>query len=1365
VGGGGYYLTSASGFRNQGSSSYAPAGVATKTTWPPVLFSNAYVAIATNLPPQAIRDTNAAPDLGYHYDPLDYVFGGCEASSLTFSAGIAVGWFRTTSGWEHAGYGIFIDNQQTVAFQGTATAPCYWVRLNTVQEQDLSAGYGPGGLDGEDNQYGDNIALSPIVQANFLRCTMMANDPGQIARDDSGYLIFNAKNSEFYSSGLSGDGMSLGLTNCLFDRSVAGNVQGWVGDFDYLVNCTFHGGGLVLTPNSTAFPINVVNCSFDGTAISASSYGSNTNYAHYDYNAFKNTAGRFPVGGAHDVIVTSGFNWQSSRFGNYYLPTNSPVIDKGGTTADQLGLYQFTTQASQVPETNSIVDIGYHYVATDASGNPLDPNGNGMDTNGLPYWWEAAYFGQVGLDPNSDPDGEVYTLLYDYTNGLDPNVVQFTAGVTNFYVHSQFVPVTLNVTAGEPYYYAVLVNDANQADASWQPYTSSNITVTLGSTDGIYNVSIGLKGLPANATQTWQTSELPLTLDTTPPVLTITNPVLAGGTVTVIQPWLQLQGYANEQLSGLSYDISNATGLFTNQPGNVTDQYFDTNKFDFTTNWFQCYDVPLTNGVNNITLRASDRAGNVAVTNFSVTLDYSGATNPVVQLTWPVNGMQLCQGSFTLRGWVDDSAAAVSAVITDTNGDTNVVMGEVERTGVLWVENLPLAEGTNWLTLMVTNAAGLPSVTNITVVKSDMTLALTSIDGDLWQPTVNVGGVVSDPAATVYVNDIEADVDDYGNWEANNVPVSSSGVASFDMSATPGGGGDPDASTNVEKNAEVVIMSYGEKRTSDNTDQLGMNRQTKSRDYSANYGVAGTLPAYQGRTLQYVTNALHMFDSDYNTWSWGDGWSEDDFYWSPTNLDEYYSNMVGDDYTNTSFEYDMGYVTCVPDVDLSGAATGGGMAIGVYHYYAKGVSYRWAHPDGSNGGASVEAQTKMKLFTGGKAGSGRMNLIQLQCMGQGYGQPPPDIQGTAPWMASPVTDITSSLQALRKNVGSDGNLWVVEPDNAALDLNLTAPGGFQHYGAWVTPTKYRLFVQANNSILRPNRVIPGANYAIGEKINLSPVFSPALPEEPQKSPIQWALGGTFVNEFQPSLSKGSGYYTNDPFLLTLETTAAWWVSGGFNPSATYTATVGEGLTFPNGQYVAIATHGLFTMFRPSVQFPATYNLTIIPMVTNGYLQLGDATPDGEGGIGEANFNTQITSKQPFTGAANWTQLINRKISNNACPLKYVGQDTDGRYDLDASPYNATDSPITTHANANIPPYGIIPFYDSPAVAVCSGGVTIKDDFQTYLQFTPVGSGSIPVTLGIVTWGWGGTQYGTTLSAPSTIQPHYDDSDEFPYWTQ
>ena len=83
----------------------------------------------------------------------------------------------------------------------------------------------------------------------------------------------------------------------------------------------------------------------------------------------------------------TSFNWESSWFGNYYLPTNSPLINAGSTTADQVGLYHFTTQTNQVPESNSVVDIGYHYVATDAYGNPLDSNGNGIpdyleDANG-----------------------------------------------------------------------------------------------------------------------------------------------------------------------------------------------------------------------------------------------------------------------------------------------------------------------------------------------------------------------------------------------------------------------------------------------------------------------------------------------------------------------------------------------------------------------------------------------------------------------------------------------------------------------------------------------------------------------------------------------------------------------------------------------------------------------------------------------------------------------------------------------------------------------------------------------------------------------------------------------------------------------
>jgi len=255
---------------------------------------------------------------------------------------------------------------------------------------------------------------------------------------------------------------------------------------------------------------------------------------------------------------------------------------------------------------------------------------------------------------------------------------------------------------------------------------------------------------------------------------------------TVAVPYIQLQGCSPESLQGVTFDLSNAVAVVTNQFGQLLGgQFFDTNSFQYTTDYFQCYDIPLTNGLNTITVHATDLAGNVTVTNFNYTLDYSTATNPVIKLTWPTNGMEICGSSFTLRGWTEDASAVITASITDTNGDTNTVQGLVERTGVLWVKNLPLAEGTNQLTLWVTNSAGLSSETNISLVKSDMTLAVTNIDGDLWLPTVNVSGLISEATYSVWVNGVQGTNYGDGTWSAVNVPVSAGGVASFDLNALP----------------------------------------------------------------------------------------------------------------------------------------------------------------------------------------------------------------------------------------------------------------------------------------------------------------------------------------------------------------------------------------------------------------------------------------------------------------------------------------------------------------------------------------------------------------------------------------------------
>jgi hypothetical protein len=343
--------------------------------------------------PQAPRDTNALPDLGYHYDPLDYAFGGCMANSnITFTAGTAVGWFRTTSGFSgYEGQGIYVRTNAIATFQGTEEAPDYWVRCNTVQEGRANApwqgGTGPGGLTGgNDDQNSYSISGSAEVHLTFTHCTMLGGEPGDHFRDDWGYLIVRANDCEFYGSGIEGYIISCYFTNCFMGRMVGGQVAGWPGDKYIMRNCTYIGGSLVFVPYETNMPISVLDCAFEGTAFTISSYGTGTN-TDYDYDAYTNGAPELPATGTHNITNIVSYYWQSSWLGNYYLPPGSSLINAGDVPASQVGLYHFTIQTNQVPEGTNIVSIGYHYVAVDQYGNPLDSNGDGIpdyleDANG-----------------------------------------------------------------------------------------------------------------------------------------------------------------------------------------------------------------------------------------------------------------------------------------------------------------------------------------------------------------------------------------------------------------------------------------------------------------------------------------------------------------------------------------------------------------------------------------------------------------------------------------------------------------------------------------------------------------------------------------------------------------------------------------------------------------------------------------------------------------------------------------------------------------------------------------------------------------------------------------------------------------------
>jgi hypothetical protein len=672
-----------------------------------------------------------------------------------------------------------------------------------------------------------------------------------------------------------------------------------------------------------------------------------------------------------------------------------------------------------------------------------DPNNADTDGDGLPDGWEWNHFGSFAEDGNGDYDNDGATNLQEYLNGTDPNTIKFNSSYDNLYVSNRTVNGSCEILGGFPAFMAVLVNDTNLSGVSWQTY-SSNFSATLPDADGVHTVLVALRGRTTDFPAAWDETEF--TLDRVPPVLQITNPVSA----TVIKPYLQLLGLANESLASLSYDLTNASGLLTNESAFVVDQYFDTNQFDFTTNYFQAYDVELTNGLNTITLTVSDLAGNVTITNLNVTLDYSTATNPpVMQLLWPTNGAHLSGEIFNVRGWINDETASVKAHIVD-GGVTNEFPGLVERNGTFWVESLPLAAGTNLVTLVAEDAAGNLSSTNLSVVQSSVTVTIISTpEGEsLYEPYGLVYGTVSDPDYEVTVNGVAALVDEYGYWWAEQVPLIGRGTATFDVVASVAGGGAPVAvseSREMPARIEVVEHRSGKGKSRHYVGgNFNSGRRTKQYKAGLQAGPAGEWThTFHGRVVDRS--------------EWPESWWQEVYEWTPAQRTTHGTDSTPYEWWDTNIAENFQQITCVPDKDVRGLGEmGGPPPIFIHHYYARGVRHEWKYPDGSNAKAAVSARTEMKLYTGGKAGIKRKSLIHINAHAEQYGRPPDE-----PWLHTPTAGIPATrIRVLGwwlfgRQLDPSGDLYVALPDNAVKNLNLRVRG-VKHYGAWATVAKLRL---------------------------------------------------------------------------------------------------------------------------------------------------------------------------------------------------------------------------------------------------------------------------------------------------------------------
>lgn len=715
-----------------------------------------------------------------------------------------------------------------------------------------------------------------------------------------------------------------------------------------------------------------------------------------------------------------------------------------------------------------------------------DWTGITSDGNETPEWWFWEYFGTVDM-ADADLDANGNTLLSDYTNNYVPSAFSFSSiEVTNDYVNSSSVSAQLDVT-GYPYYMAVLVDFANFTTTNWTAYTSSNITVNLGTTEGSHDVWIGLRG-HADDISAAQWHWTRLILDTVPPVLTITNPT-AG---TVSQPMIQVQGFANETLSSLTFDVSNAAGLFTNQTGYTTGQFYDTNLLQLTTNWFQCYDVALTNGLNIISVHAFDLAGNETTTNLNYTLDYSGDTNPpALTILWPQSGTEISGSSFTLQAQVDDDTATVTASIVDTNGDTNTVQGLVERSGLILADNLPLGGGTNTVTLTATNAAGNSTVTNFIVIGNDVGLTMNPLT-QLNQSSVTVTGTIGDSSYTVTVNGVAATVSGDPTWEADYVPVNESGTASIYIEVHDSSGNLLATQTFTQSQpAEVGMMSYSY--------QNAANEDTR--------GLTGAMILTAvGQTVgwSYASGGLESATVSTNIYSSGGALLE----------------SISSDSTSVLPAGD-GFGEFWEDNSISGPI------------YAGEDEY------------STQTGLMIKPSDEVPAGTEVLYLVQAQINGE-------DLYTGREWAVDPTSVSINGTPTVDAGDGYTSDMLLTAPSDVKVPLFITSSEtkDIDKNSTYVQTAQLQIF-DANtgtNLTLQTNTVI------VGQQMNLQCQLNFTVPPSWVFTNFQWTVPGFAISSFVVAADSSSAVVVTN-FPLNNSNVVFYWVDGASNRTVQCSATV------------------------------------------------------------------------------------------------------------------------------------------------------------------------------------------------------------------
>jgi alpha-tubulin suppressor-like RCC1 family protein len=432
-----------------------------RTVFPPVVSTNVISSDTTWTQTNPL-DTNANLFVGYHYDSLSCVVSNLSVTNATLKLtnGVGIAFYGSS--------GFRLQDGARLISEGTPTALNHLVRYSSVQEMANTNWHSSSFVGMSDQVANTNV---PCITLRFTDVAMIGTNVttlsdngkmGAVTLTDCQFVggILNLTNNRSTDC-------VIGWTNNLFERNSITLGTGSDPLVLKVLNNTFEGGMISLKPQGGDvwdFRHNL----FNGVSLSQNAI---TNCFLNSTNAYStNTTRILPTNSLDIVLVVTN---RTGALGNFYQRASSALIDKG-VAAGQLGLAYHTVTTNQVPELNTAVDFGFHYVAVDQSGSPLDSDGDGQ-----PDYLE---------DSNRDgvlDSGE--TSPYDFFNGIPPTLHKESGDGQTVLPHN-FLATNLMVS---------VMNGTNplvNAPVTFTVSTNASVLVSAGQTYSSVTLRTGADG-------------------------------------------------------------------------------------------------------------------------------------------------------------------------------------------------------------------------------------------------------------------------------------------------------------------------------------------------------------------------------------------------------------------------------------------------------------------------------------------------------------------------------------------------------------------------------------------------------------------------------------------------------------------------------------------------------------------------------------------------------------------------------------------------------------------------------------------------------------------------------------------------------